>query len=147
MGRPSKYTPELFAEICERLGKGEPLAQICRDDHMPCRSVVIDWTNADAELSLRFARARDEGYDTIAQNALEIADRADRDWEPVMSDGVCVGIKVDGEHVSRAKLMVETRLKLLAKWDPKRYGDRVTHQGDSEADAVKVDHSVALKFV
>ena len=30
------------------------------------------------------------------------------------------------------KLQIETRLKLLAKWNPKKYGDRVTMAGDAE---------------
>jgi hypothetical protein len=30
----------------------------------------------------------------------------------------------DSEWISRSRLRVETRLKLLAKWDPKRYGDK-----------------------
>ena len=128
MGRPSKYTPELFAEICERLSKGEPLAQICRDEHMPAERTVRDWKEADAIVSAAIAHAREDGFDAIALEALRIADDK------------------EGEH-QRDRLRVDTRLKLLAKWDPKRYGDRVTHQGDSEADAVKVDHSVALKFV
>lgn len=32
---------------------------------------------------------------------------------------------IDTEHIQRSKLRVETRLKLLAKWNPKRYGDRI----------------------
>ena len=31
------------------------------------------------------------------------------------------------------KLQIETRLKLLAKWNPKKYGDRTTLAGDPEA--------------
>jgi hypothetical protein len=30
------------------------------------------------------------------------------------------------------KLQIETRLKLLAKWDPKRYGDKLSLSGDKE---------------
>jgi hypothetical protein len=30
------------------------------------------------------------------------------------------------------KLQIETRLKLLAKWHPTRYGDKVTLAGDAE---------------
>jgi len=37
---------------------------------------------------------------------------------------------IDGEHVSRSKLRIETRLKLLACWDPKRYGAKAA--GDAE---------------
>ena len=38
----------------------------------------------------------------------------------------------DSEHVQRSKLRVETRLKLLAKWDPRRYGDRLQLANDPE---------------
>ena len=27
--------------------------------------------------------------------------------------------------IQRAKLRIDTRLKLLSKWDPKRYGDKL----------------------
>ena len=41
------------------------------------------------------------------------------------------------------KLQIETRLKLLAKWNPKKYGDRVTMAGDAENPlAVKADVSI-----
>lgn len=34
----------------------------------------------------------------------------------------------DKEWMLRSKLRVETRLKLLAKWDPKRYGEKITQE-------------------
>ena len=126
-GRPTKRTPAITAEICRRLSKGEPLAGICRDAHMPSTRTVSDWRAADADLSADIARAREDGFDAIALETLEIADDDSRDWEAITNDkGVCVGVKVDGEHVTRSKLRIETRLKLLSKWSPARYGDRIT---------------------
>jgi hypothetical protein len=55
-GRPSKYTPEVAAEIAQRLSMGEPLRKICRDDYMPHWTVVYDWLAKDEDLSLRVAR-------------------------------------------------------------------------------------------
>ena len=52
IGRPSKYTPELAAEMCERLSNGEPLRQICRDDHMPFWTRIYDWMGKDEALSI-----------------------------------------------------------------------------------------------
>lgn len=125
-GRPSKYTPELVAEIVHRIAQGEPLRQICLDDHMPHWTVVYDWEKADKEFSLRIAQARELGEEAIAQECLEIADDDTRDWEMVRDkDGQVTGIKVDGEHVQRSKLRIETRLKLLAKWNPRKWGERV----------------------
>jgi hypothetical protein len=33
--------------------------------------------------------------------------------------------RTNSDVIQRAKLRVETRLKLLAKWDPRRYGDKM----------------------
>jgi hypothetical protein len=37
------------------------------------------------------------------------------------------------DMLGHRKLQVETRLKLLAKWDPRRYGDALKLSGDPEA--------------
>ena len=37
------------------------------------------------------------------------------------------------DMLGHRKLQIETRLKLLAKWNPKKYGDKVTHSGDASA--------------
>ena len=38
-----------------------------------------------------------------------------------------------GDMLGHRKLQIETRLKLLAKWDPKRYGGRTVLAGDAQA--------------
>lgn len=124
MGRPSIQTTAMVDEIMERVANGEPLRQILRDPGMPHWTTFYDWLEGDATLSLRFARARETGYDVIAQDALKIADEP----APLTAQG-----STDGGAVQHAKLRIETRLKLLAKWDPKRYGDRVELAGDAKA--------------
>lgn len=135
MGRPSKKTPGVVAQICARLSKGEPLAQICRDEGFPDPSTVWDWMQADASLSQAIARAREEGFDAIASDCLAIADDGRNDYmDKLNADGEVIGKTLDAEHVQRSKLRVETRLKLLAKWDPKRYGEKLQqeHSGGLE---------------
>ena len=124
-GRQSTKTPEACAEIVDRLSDGEPLAKICRDAHMPRVSTAYAWMQEDADFAGEVARARDIGYDVIAMDTMHIADDDARDWETVRDgDGNVVGVRVDGEHVTRSKLRIETRLKLLSCWDPRRYGNR-----------------------
>lgn len=125
VGRPSKFTAEIAAEIASRLSKGEPLAVICRDDHMPHPSTVRDWQNADEDFSRLIARAREDGFDAIAAECLDIADDTSRDTKFVARGDDGEAEVCNAEWISRSKLRVETRLKLLAKWDPKRYGDKV----------------------
>lgn len=122
-GRPSDFTEALLEEICDRLAKGEPLAAICRDDHMPSDRTVRNWMER-AEVSSAIARAREVGFDYLAAECLEIADDGSCDYKLNSRDGG-PDIIVDSEHIQRSKLKIETRLKLLAKWDPKRYGDKL----------------------
>lgn len=126
IGRPSKYTPELAAEICQRLSNGEPLRQICRDDHMPAWTAIYAWAAADANLSERIAQAREQGADAIAEEALEILDSPP---EYVLTK---TGEAVDSGYVTWQRNRAEMRLKLLAKWHPKKYGDRQIITGDKE---------------
>ena len=128
MGRPSKYTPELAAEICERLSDGEPLRQICRDDHMPSWTSIYAWAAYDKELSERIAQARKQGYDAIAEDLLQIADTPLIGEEETSSNnGLTITRK---DMLGHRKLQIETRLKLLSKWDPEKYGDRQILAGD-----------------
>ncbi len=132
-GGVTTFTDDLAQEICERLAEGEPLRQICRDDHMPAWRTVYEWKDADEDFAARIARARIVGADAIAEEVLEIADDDSRDWIVVRNEeGQPVDIRIDGEHVQRSKLRIETRLKLLAKWFPKKYGDRQVIAGDPD---------------
>ena len=148
-GRPSKYTPELAAEICERLSTGETMRQICRDEYMPHWTQVYEWLSRDDSLSLRVARAREAGYDALAEEALDIADTPRLGAKKVFSSGSEEGedsmTVTEEDMLGHRKLQIETRLKLLACWNPKKYGNKVALGGDpgnpvqveiqSEADA------------
>jgi hypothetical protein len=116
MGRPSKYKPELIEAICERLSKGEPLAAICREDKMPDPSTLRDWMKEREDVSLAIARAREDGEEAMLAQCFEIADTP--------SERTQFG-SIDGGHIQEKKLRIETRLKLLAKWNPKKWGDKV----------------------
>lgn len=124
MGRPSDYTDEKAAEIIKRLSAGEPLAQICRDENMPGVETVRDWTKRNELFSVCIARAREDGFDQIALDAMKIAD--DSSGDEIATES---GTRLNSEFVARSRLRVETRLKLLAKWDPKRYGEKMEVSG------------------
>lgn len=118
VGRPPLDRQPIIATVVLRLSKGEPLAQICREEGMPDDTTIRKWMQDDAVINRAIAQAREAGFDQIAMDALLIADEARNDY--VETDE---GPKLNAEAVMRSKLRVETRLKLLAKWDPKRYGE------------------------
>lgn len=105
--------------ICDAVSTGTTLAQICRDLDIP-RIEIYRWIEADAEFATRMEAARAAGYDAIADEALAIAD--DDTFDTIESR---MGPKLNKEWVARSKLRVEARLKLLSKWHPKRYGDKL----------------------
>lgn len=124
-GRPSKFSTEIADEIVNRIATGEPLRQICRDEHMPQWRTVYEWQKANKEFYARIADARELGEEAIAQECFEIADNATNDWmEKQGKDGAEL-YQLNGEHIQRSKLRIETRLKLLAKWNPRKWGEKV----------------------
>ncbi len=116
-GRPTEYTPEKASLVCNLLAQGIPLSQICKDNiDLPHPSIIRDWCEKNKELSLAIAHAREDGEDCIAGETRKIAR-----GEPGYSTG----------DVIRDKLIIDTDLKLLAKWNPKKYGDKqqIDHTG------------------
>ena len=98
---------------------GEDARDFCRQDGAPAFRTVYDWLDKDREFSARFARAREAGEDVIAQECLEIADDGTNDYMTITKGDETYNVE-DREVTSRSKLRVETRLKLLAKWNPKK---------------------------
>ncbi len=123
IGRPSRYTADLAADICRRLAEGESLRTICHDEAMPAISTVMGWlfNGQHGEFSERYARAREMQADTLFDEALEIADDASGDWS-TDKDGKKV---LDHENIQRSRLRVDTRKWAAGKMAPKRYGDKL----------------------
>ena len=113
-GPPSIRSEATYKIICDRLAIGEPLAQICRDIGVS-DGTVREWQRTEPEFADAIARARLLGFDEIAARLRDVAR----------------GGQGSSGDVQRDKLIVETDLKLLAKWDPKRYGElqRLSHEG------------------
>ena len=120
-GRPTKRNASVEKRIIDGLSKGTPLTVICSPDDMPHDNTVREWMDTDPEFSVAIARARETGFDRIALDALDIAD--DKANDTVKGENG--DERPNTEWITRSRLRVETRLKLLAKWDPKRYGELV----------------------
>lgn len=141
-GKPSKYTPEIARQMCEMLAEGIPLREICRQEGFPEWRTVYDWMYRDdaageagVGLSAAIAKAREVGQEAIAEQIwLDMNTPPER----ILSEG---GNRVDSGFVQWQKARAEIGLKLLAKWNPKRYGDRVALAGDASS-PIKVEAEV-----
>ena len=123
----SKYTPALAEDICRWVSEGKPLTQWCRENDVLWRT-VYNWLDEHADFQASYARARDVGHDAIAEQALQIANTPILgETEKINADG---GVEITkADMLGHRKLQIETRLKLLAKWNPKKYGERVELNG------------------
>jgi hypothetical protein len=122
-GRPSLYSEELAARICERLAFGETLRAICRDEDMPSETTVRRWALDDVEgFSAQYARAREIGYHGMFD---EIKDIADTPKEGVTVTEKPTGTETrHGDMIEHRRLQVDSRKWMLARALPKIYGDK-----------------------
>jgi len=126
MARKSTYTEKVANQICELIAEGTPLREICRMEKMPNWCTVYNWINERPEFAKRFAHARELGFDAIAEDALRIANTPQIGETEESSEN---GLKIKREDMlGHRKLQVETRLKLLAKWAPKKYGESIRQE-------------------
>ncbi len=124
-GAVTSYTEEVAEQIIEFLSDGVPLREICRKGSpFPSWRTVYNWMAADQSFASRIAHAREIGEEAIFQDALNIADTPMIGEETEQSEN---GLKVKrADMLGHRKLQIETRLKLLSKWNPKKYGERQT---------------------
>lgn len=136
IGRPPEPVPQDKAdEIIDWISAGKTLREWCRIEGNPAFRTVYDWADKDEAFAARFARAREVGHDVIAEEALHIIDTF-----PMMADSES-GSRIDSGHVTWLRNRAEQRLKLLAKWNPKKYGDKVdiTSKGERTGLAINID--------
>ena len=127
IGRPSsKPNQVIVEEICDWIAHGKTLRSYCRLKGKPSWRTIYNWLDKDSEFSSRFTQVRMMGADAIAEEALELIDT------PPVLTGSEDSPKLDNAHVNWMRNRADLRLKLLAKWFPQRYGDRVglDHTGD-----------------
>jgi len=106
MGRPSKYTVELAAEICLRIADGESLKKITDEEAMPSRVTVHQWLIDDKEFLNKYEAAKALQADVYADEMDDIAHNEEIDTQ-------------------RARLIIDTRKWVASKLKPKRYGDKL----------------------
>lgn len=111
--------------IVEYVSDGMPLAQAARTLGISRAATIYDWMDKSPRFREMMERARDLGADAIAEQILDIADDSDNDYVEGTDRWGNPKIMLDKEHIQRSKLRAEVRLKLLAKWHPKKYGEKL----------------------
>jgi len=106
---------------------------------MPSTVTVLAWLSdgKHSQFLSQYTRAREAQADALVEECMEIADDGTNDWMERRSEaekgaGVSTGWTLNGEHVQRSRLRVDTRKWWAARLAPKKYGDKVALSGDAE---------------
>lgn len=127
-GRPTNYTTELAALVCEQIACGDKLKEICQREGMPKARTVFLWLSKHEEFMQMHARALEHRGLSLAEETLEIADTVTPGEKRITKEtdkGTFTEI-VEGDMVERAKLKVDTRKWFLSRLLPRQYGDKNT---------------------
>lgn len=128
MARPTSYSPELAAEICERLALGESLRGICRSEGMPSQTTVFRWLDTDEAFREQYARARTKQAEFYLDEIIAISDDTTHDTKYTES-----GEQPNSEWISRSRLRVDARKWVMSKLAPKKYGEKIDVTTDGQA--------------
>lgn len=108
-GRPSEYTDTIFNDICDKLADGKSLKSICEKEDMPSKATFYNWINNDKDLLDKYARAKDDASDALADDIQDISDKV-----------------LNGEYeANNARVAIDAKKWIASKLKPKKYGDKL----------------------
>lgn len=138
-GRPTKYTPKIAREICNRIIEGEPIRQIALLEEMPNERTMYRWLDSHKEFCQQYTRAKEIQMDKFNEELIDIADDSRNDWIERESERTGkTYVALDAEAIARSKLRIETRKWLMGKHKPNKYGDKITLEGDGIIPVINV---------
>jgi hypothetical protein len=121
MGRPSEFSQEIMAEICERMAEGKSLRQICEDAEMPNRRTIMRWVKNDDAAKKLYDAAQVDRMHWYADEIVNIAYDTSKDT----ITGNAGQPLCNHEWIARSRLKVDSLKFLMAKLAPRTYGDKL----------------------
>ena len=142
MAQQSTYTPEDGETICAGLAEGRSLLEITQAMGIPY-STARSWEDTNPEHAANSARAREIGYRALSEECLRIADTPLIGEERTVKPDGSIEVR-EGDMLGHRRLQIDTRLRLLGKWAPKVFGDKLAVGGDADAPPIKTESTVTL---
>jgi hypothetical protein len=138
--------------ICAGLAEGQSLLAVC--EALGCSyEAAKNWERDIPEHGTNSTRAREIGCHALAEECLRIADTPLEGVETTEeattvinsdnSDGAALTMPATitktkrGDMLGHRKLQIETRMRLIGKWLPKVYGDKLALGGADDLPPIK----------
>ena len=124
-------------EIVAWLSEGKTLRDYCKSrEGLPSYPSIFRWLDEDKQFAINYARAREIGFEILAEEALHIADTQHVGRRVVTNSGAAEDedtmTVTEEDMLGHRKLQIDTRMRLLKAWHPKKYGDKTVLAGDDQ---------------
>ena len=104
---------------------GESLKSICKRNYYPSHVTVLSWLQKYPEFLNQYTHAREVQQEFYLDEMFAIADDASNDWmERFNKEEECVGWQINGEHVNRSRLRIDTRKWVMERMAAKKYAPK-----------------------
>lgn len=120
------------------------MRRTCLDSDMPLERTVRRWYIENPEFASEYTRAKEAGIEALVDETLDISDDGTNDWMEAHGQDD-VGYKLNGEHVQRSKIRIETRRWLAERMMPKKFGVRAGVDVTSSDGSLTVDADARAK--
>lgn len=137
------YKPEEIEEIFNKILikisiEGKAIRNILKESNMPSNETFFKWLDGDELKAKQYARACEQRADVIFDEMLDISDTT--------IEGIVIEIDDNGrtkekrgDMLGHRKLQVDTRKFMVAKLNPKKYGDKLQQE-------ITGEHKVTISF-
>lgn len=129
-GRPTSYTPEIAASICQLVAEGGNLDRIAQEEAMPSKTTIYSWLKTHETFANEYAQARTMRADSRS-------DRIDDYGRQLIAGDITA---------EQARVLIDIEKWQAGKENPKKFGDRVAlnHGGQEGENPIKADATVTL---
>ncbi len=126
LGRPTTYTPELAAAICDAIASSSKgIRRLSKENEgFPNPDTIYRWVKEHKDFSDQYAQAKRQQIEVIVDEIIEIADDTSHDTS-INDAGKVI---INHEHINRSRLRIDTRKWLASKLAPKIYGEKPEDQ-------------------
>lgn len=130
-----KDKEDVFNQVIDLIKQGNSLSAVFRDHKWPVhRTTFTSWLD-DKDKANKYARACSIRADIMFEEILQIADKQGEDV--IVKDGV---EQVNHNVINRNRLQIDSRKWILAKMNPKKYGEKldIDHSGELKIHSLKL---------
>lgn len=132
---------ELFLTIAENALSTQT---ICKNLGLTF-SVIWKRIGRSKILERKYARAKEEQCEVLAEEILSIADDTSKDLEIAFNKANKPYIKLNREHFESRRLRIDSRKWIVSKLKPKKYGDKITNKLETDKGGLKINFAVPKK--